>query len=155
MKKILIVTHSSDDGINYEICKLIRDHLEKSFDSIILNNPTLLNSDQLLSNEGTHIYEKIIFVIPEWNGSIPWTFKKMIDDSGWPSNFKNSNIVLIGTSNTTFGNLMGINHMSHILEFCGASVTQKKVYVPKVGESLQRQTDVIVFQSYLDSIFNH
>ena len=70
-------------------------------------------------------------IVPEWNSSFPWTFKKMIDDSGYPSYFKGKEILLIGTSNTTFGNVVGVNHLANILEWIGAKVGDK-VFVPHI-----------------------
>jgi NAD(P)H-dependent FMN reductase len=57
----------------------------------------------------------------------------MIDDSGYPSAFEGKQILLIGTSNTTFGNIVGINHLSHILDWLGAAILEK-VCIPFIQE---------------------
>jgi NAD(P)H-dependent FMN reductase len=71
-------------------------------------------------------------VVPEWNGSFPFMFKQVIDNSGYPSSFDGKDILLIGTSDSSFGNLMGITHLSHILEWCGAEVYSKRVCIPNI-----------------------
>lgn len=124
---LAIITHTTDNGINHlqamEVINVIRSKFKiiKKFYS-----PLDVTEDDLED------VEKIIMIVPEWNGSFPYTFKQMIDNSGWPSFFKEKQILLIGTSNTTFGNIVGLIHLQYILEFCGAKVYNQKIAVPNV-----------------------
>lgn len=122
--KILILTQSSVDGMNYQLGK----------ECSTLCGDNLIHLDNCSSFPASSIrdYDKIIMIIPEWNGSFPFTFKKLIDDSGYPSEFSGISILLIGTSDTTFGNIMGLNHIQYILELCGARVWSKKVSIPHI-----------------------
>lgn len=124
---VLLVTHSSNTGLNFrqimEVENLIRGK------DIEISKITELDKPEKIEIGNV---DKIIMIVPEWNGSFPWTFKKMIDDSGWPSKFQDKEILLMGTSNSSFGNIMGITHLQHILEWCDARVYHKKICIPNI-----------------------
>lgn len=126
MKRALIITHSSDGGLNFrqamEIYNLINNRAEVK----VKIAPMSVNNDDLNGADA------IIMIVPEWNISFPFSFKELIDASGYPSRFKDKPILLIGTSNTTFGNVMGITHLQQILEWVGANVWNKKVCIPHI-----------------------
>jgi NAD(P)H-dependent FMN reductase len=123
MKKILILTQSSVDGMNYSLAKECQGIIEGGAD---IKNCSDFDS-HTISN-----YTHVIMVVPEWNGSFPFMFKQVIDNSGYPSSFDGKDILLIGTSDSSFGNLMGITHLSHILEWCGAEVWSKRVCIHNI-----------------------
>ncbi len=126
-KKILIITHSSLNGLNERQATECANVIGfEHFDITRTSNPLDFGKHHLDC-------DKIIMIVPEWNTSFPWTFKKMIDDSGYPSYFKGKEILLMGTSNTTFGNIVGINHLHNILEWIGAKVCGK-VCVPNIDK---------------------
>tara|TARA_Y100000385_G_scaffold288616_1_gene355664 strand:- start:137 stop:607 length:471 start_codon:yes stop_codon:yes gene_type:complete len=130
--KTLILTHSTPTGINYQLCEDILSISERVIDTQIQMVTSITEKD-------LEDVDKIIMVIPEWNGSIPWTFKKMIDDSGWPSCFLKKQILLIGTANTSFGNVTGVSHMNQILEWIGAKTYHKKVYIPEIKKYIEER----------------
>lgn len=123
--KTLILTHSTPTGINYKVCEDIKEMISNENETDIL---------MVVEAEKPHFEDvnKIIMIIPEWNGSIPWTFKKLIDDSGWPSFFLGKQVLLIGTANTSFGNVTGVSHINQILEWIGSKTFHKKVYIPDI-----------------------
>jgi NAD(P)H-dependent FMN reductase len=125
---ILIITHSSETGINQlqsTECANVIGFTNHNIKRIL--NPEDVTKQDIEEND------RIIMIVPEWNSSFPWTFKKMIDDSGYPSYFEDKNIFLVGTSNTTFGNIVGINHLANILEWVGARVVER-VCVPHIQD---------------------
>lgn len=126
--KILIITHSLPMGINNKQSTECANVIGFTNHEIkFANDPTTVEREDILSAD------KIVMVVPEWNCSFPWSFKKMIDDSGYPSSFEGKPIFLIGTSTTTFGNIVGINHLTHILDWLGAPVLER-VCIPKIDE---------------------
>lgn len=141
---VTLITHSSDNGLNFrqmmEIMNIIGwdgIKIQSFIDPLKVSHLDILQSD------------KIIMIVPEWNGSIPWTFKKMIDDSGWPSSLSNKDILLIGTSSTTFGNVMGISHLQHILEWIGGKVYHKRLCIPQIDEKFNNNN--IIVNDYVNS----
>jgi len=133
--KILIITQSSSTGINQSIANdceaIIIDSFKSIIDSIVIDIVNCNQVNSTLINEA----DKIIMIVPEWNGSFPFMFKEMIDNSGYPSNFNDKEILLIGTSNTTFGNIIGINHLQYVLSWVGAKVFDKKVFIPNLDRN--------------------
>lgn len=131
MKKFLIITHSKT-GYNFlqaeEISKIL---LDLGFESIIKETP------ESIVEWDIKFARKIIMIVPEWNGSFPYSFKKMIDDSGYPSFFKGKEVLLIGTSSGNFGNIMGITHLQYVLEWVGAKVFNQKICVPEIGKKFE------------------
>lgn len=123
MKKVLILTQSSTDGMNYKLAKECQE--------IIQSQSEIRNCSDFDGHEISN-YDHIIMIVPEWNGSFPFMFKQMIDNSGYPSSFDGKNVMLIGTSDTSFGNIMGITHLQHILEWMGAEVFSKRVCIPNI-----------------------
>ncbi len=125
---VLIITHSSVNGLNERQateCANIIGFTNHNIKRIL--GPCDVTKQDIKDAD------KIIMIVPEWNSSFPWTFKKMIDDSGYPSWFIGKEILLIGTSNTTFGNIVGINHLDLVLEWIGAKVSGK-ICVPHIDK---------------------
>lgn len=129
--KYLIISESGQYGLNRRLAEKIatRLRLEHGAESVYVNASEFDRSN--------YAFEKMIFVIPEWNGSYPFMFKQVVDNSEWPSLLEKKKILLIGTSNGKFGNLMGVNHFEYTLNYVGSSVYTKKVYVPKLTENLE------------------
>jgi NAD(P)H-dependent FMN reductase len=125
MKKVLILTQSSIEGMNYKLAKECQGILEE-IHSEIRNCQDFERAITLLE------YSHIIMIVPEWNGSFPFMFKQVIDNSGYPSSFDGKNVLLIGSSSSSFGNIMGITHLQHILEWCGAEVFSKRICIPNI-----------------------
>ena len=123
MKKVLILTQSSVDGMNYKLAKECQE---------VMNVPSEIKNCSDFDEHTISNYDHFIMIVPEWNGSFPFLFKKVIDNSGYPSSFDGKKIMLIGTSDTTFGNILGITHLLHILEWCGAEVFSKRVCIPNL-----------------------
>lgn len=130
--KLLVITQSNIGGLNRTIantCSYMAEHI--CHDS--LRKVTVANASEFPPTEVSE-YTHVIMVVPEWNGSFPYTFKSLIDGSGYPSSFKKKKILLVGTSDTTFGNIMGISHLEHILEWLGSFVDSKRICIPRIKE---------------------
>ena len=126
--KILIITQGTQTGANYELSVKIAEFLSSQFDSN--TEIRIENADEMSTDRWKEIDPiKTLMVVPEWNGSFPYTFKKMIDESGYPSFFADEEVLLIGTSNSPFGNLMGVEHLAFVLRRCHARVHHRSFYV--------------------------
>ena len=141
--KISIITQSSYEGVNYGICERIKEAITESNNNLVLifENPEKVDEKSVLSSD------RIIMVVPEWNRSFPFTFKKMIDDSGWPSFFKNKEVMLVGTSNTGYGNVLGTQHLMQILQFCDSKVYPKLLTIPLIKERLEKDLPRVIVES--------
>jgi putative NADPH-quinone reductase len=88
---ILVLTQSSNTGQNYLLAQDCQT-LIKHFSEI---EADIKNFDDDIDLD---LYDKILMIVPEWNRSIPYTLKSLIDNSGWPSEFKGKEVWMIGTS---------------------------------------------------------
>ncbi|MCP3658788.1 MAG: NAD(P)H-dependent oxidoreductase [Bacteroidetes bacterium] len=71
--------------------------------------------------------EKIVFIIPEYNGSFPGVLKVFIDALSWPSELKNKKCALIGISSGYQGCSVGLSHFTDILHYIEAIVLPMKL----------------------------
>ena len=129
---ILILTQSSKTGANYKIaedCKKLIEHFGKSAEIKNFNEEIDIQE-----------YESFIMIVPEWNRSIPFTLKSLIDNSGWPSAFNNKDVYMIGTSGSIGGNMIGISHLTDILDYIGAHVRTPKIYIEHI-QSFDRESE--------------
>ena len=135
----LLLTQSGADGNN----QLILDDIEtiiKAYDEhshITKHNFSDLfpTRTELEVNDA----DTIVMVVPEWNGSIPYTLKQAIDQSGWPSYFKGKDIVLIGTCGSAESDFEGIKHLRYILNYIGANVNTSGVFFKGLSKSLPKE----------------
>ena len=123
---ILLLTQSSNTGANYLLaqdCKKLIEHFGKQAE--------IKNFDDEINIED---YESFFMIVPEWNRSIPYTLKSLIDNSGWPTKFNNKDIYLIGSSGGIGGNMIGISHLTDILDYIGAHVRTPKIYIEHIKD---------------------
>jgi chromate reductase len=131
MKTILVITHTAEGGLNFRQAMECLNLIGSNYNTEVRKNP------MSVSNEDLKNADFVIMIVPEWNGSFPFSFKELIDASGYPSRFSEKRILLIGTSNTSFGNIMGITHLQHILNWIGANVYHKRICVPHIDKKFE------------------
>ena len=86
--------------------------------------------DQFVAN-----VDRFIFVVPEYNGSIPGVCKTFID-AVWPDHFKDKKAALVGLSSGRAGNLRGLDHLTGILHYLNVMVLPKKVNIVHIHDQL-------------------
>lgn len=75
--------------------------------------------------------QKLVFVVPEYNGSLPGVLKAFIDGLDYPHSFKNKKCALVGLSSGIQGGSMALSHLTDIFHNCGMNVLANK---PKLGK---------------------
>jgi NAD(P)H-dependent FMN reductase len=95
--------------------------------------------------------QKIVFVVPEYNGSFPGVVKLFIDGisiNEYPKNLGGSHVALIGVSSGRAGNLRGLDHLTSIVNHMGGLVIPNKLPLSNVnalfnedGEMVHEPTD--------------
>lgn len=130
--KNLIIHHSSDTGFGSKISREIYDLLDG--DTIIRSAPQIISDlDKLEIEILIKEHSRIVFVMPEFNGSFPSAFKQIVDSSGWPSAFENKPMYLVGFSGGWSRNIMGVNHMKYILDYVKADTYKESAYFTIIG----------------------
>lgn len=85
--------------------------------------------------------EKLIFVIPEYNGSFPGMLKVFID-AIHPKTFKGKKAALMGVSTGRAGNLRGMDHLTDILHYLEVEVMSLKVPFSRVHTLLDEKGNI-------------
>jgi chromate reductase, NAD(P)H dehydrogenase (quinone) len=90
---------------------------EKNIDSkvLALDEHNVYERDEafvIMENEYLKTAEKIIFVLPEYNGSFPGVLKMMIDNSDVKTAWPNKKALLVGVASGRAGNLRGLEHLT-------------------------------------------
>jgi chromate reductase len=79
--------------------------------------------------------EKIVFIVPEYNGSFPGVLKAFIDGLEFPDSFNNKKCALVGISAGAMGGALALSHLTDILNYLGMHVLAIKPRLPRI-ESL-------------------
>ena len=75
--------------------------------------------------------DKVVFVLPEYNGSFPGVVKAFIDGLKYPGSFSNKKAALVGLSSGVQGAVFAMSHMTDILNYLGVQVLALK---PKLAQ---------------------
>ena len=83
-------------------------------------------------NEAT----KVIFVIPEYNGSYPGILKTFIDALPYPNTLKGKKAALSGISSSGNSAVLALSHFTDVLHYLGCTVCCDKVRIPGIENIL-------------------
>ena len=70
--------------------------------------------------------EKLVFVVPEYNGSFPGILKTFIDGLAYPSPMRDKKCALVGLSSGTQGGSIALSHLTDVLNYLGTHVLALK-----------------------------
>jgi chromate reductase, NAD(P)H dehydrogenase (quinone) len=82
---------------------------------------------------------KIIFISPEYNGSIPGVLKSMFDISEYKKVWWGKKALLVGVSTGRSGNVRGMEHLTSILNYLKVVVHPNKLPISSVDRLLNPQ----------------
>src|SRR5688572_4488224 len=81
--------------------------------------------------------KKVIFIAPEYNGSIPGVLKTMLDISDYKKVWWGKKALLVGISTGRSGNVRGMDHLTSILNFMKVVVHPNKLPISIVDKLMQ------------------
>jgi NAD(P)H-dependent FMN reductase len=84
----------------------------------------------------------MIFILPEYNGSIPGVLKLMIDLSDHRSVWQGKKALLTGISTGRAGNLRGMEHLTGILNYLKVIVHPNKLPISSVDRLLNGEGEI-------------
>ena len=96
-----------------------------------------------IENEFLIPSEKLIFVAPEYNGSIPGVLKAFIDACDVKKCFYFKKAALVGVSDGRSGNSRGMDHLTQILLHLKITVLPMRTHVSNVDTHLNDQKKII------------
>ncbi len=80
--------------------------------------------------------DKLIFIIPEYNGSYPGVLKSLIDNSDTQNTWHFKKALLTGVSSGRAGNLRGMDHLSDVLHYLKMNVHFNKLPISSVNKMI-------------------
>ena len=80
---------------------------------------------------------KLVFVVPEYNGSFPGVLKAFIDGFKYPEGIRDKKGAMIGVSSGVQGSLIAMSHLTDIFNYLGMHVLALK---PKLS-GIERNFD--------------
>ena len=89
--------------------------------------------------------EKLIFVVPEYNGSYPGIFKLFIDAisiRNYKANFMEKKVLLIGVASGRAGNLRGLDHLTTSLNYLKMNIFPNRFPIANVEEVLNKKGEI-------------
>jgi len=123
------------------VSRLFLDEIEFDFirpDMYSEHSESLINIQQNYFDPAT----KVLFVIPEYNGSIPGILKLLIDALDVRSAFRNKKATIVGVATGRAGNLRGLDHLMSILQHMQVNVMPGSVPISKVAELINNDGTV-------------
>jgi NAD(P)H-dependent FMN reductase len=91
---------------------------------------------ELMENQKLLPAGKIIFIVPEYNGSIPGVLKTMLDLSEYKKTWQWKKALLVGISTGRAGNVRGLEHLTSILNYMKVVVHPNKLPISSVHKLL-------------------
>lgn len=82
---------------------------------------------------------KFVFVVPEYNGSIPGVLKVMFDISNYKDTWYGKKAMMTGIATGRAGNLNGMEHLTSILHYLNIVVHPNKLPISSVDKLLNAQ----------------
>ena len=116
--------------------------------------------DKAGKNEQFNVYRevmnrssKIVFIIPEYNGSFPGVLKVFLDGLDRSKALTDKKSGLLGISAGDQGAGLALSHFTDILNYCGTHVLGYRLRIPGVGNNMT--DNKITNPAYLDKIQKH
>jgi NAD(P)H-dependent FMN reductase len=106
--------------------------------------------------EATHL----IFIVPEYNGSLPGILKLWIDAFTYGL-FAGKQAALVGLAAGMFGNVRGLDHLSGILNYLQVSILPFRIHLAKADQLLRSERGFRVpsvlslIEEQVRLLFNH
>jgi len=84
------------------------------------------------------VAEKMLWVVPEYNGSFPGVVKVLVDALPRVA-LSSKRIALVGVSSGQFGNLRGLEHLNGVLNYCQSVVMPYRAHYMKIEDWVNAQ----------------
>lgn len=94
---------------------------------------------------------KLLFFVPEYNGSFPGVLKAFIDGLRYPDSFRGKKAALVGVSAGVLGNNTGLSHFGDILSYMGCNTLALRVQLGLINKHFDGTTfSFEVYTKFID-----
>ncbi|MDX2190465.1 MAG: NAD(P)H-dependent oxidoreductase [Bacteroidota bacterium] len=81
--------------------------------------------------------QKYVFIVPEYNGSLPGVLKVFIDGLKFPGTFKNKKAALVGLSAGVQGGALALSHLNDIISYLMGNVLGNRVKLMSIEKNMK------------------
>lgn len=138
----LIASKTSEKILLYTLENLPPD----LYGSPMYHKETLASSFHAVEEEYLIPADKLIFVIPEYNGSFPGILKLFIDACSVRSKmsiFKNKKAALVGVATGRAGNIRGLEHFTSVMMFMGVTVLPSLLPISAFNKMVDAEKNIV------------
>ncbi len=103
-----------------------------------------------LQEEAFFPADKLIVIVPEYNGGVSGIFKWLIDAISIrekDKNFKGKKVCLVGVASGRAGNLRGLDYLSSCLQYLGMTVFSHKLPLSQIGKVIKEDGTIDDFSA--------
>lgn len=103
------------------------------------------DSKDMLEIESKYLIpaDKIVIIMPEYNGSFPGILKLMMDNNDIKKCWWYKKAMLVGVADGRGGNLRGIEHMTNILHYLKVHVLYNKLPLSRINDELSESGELL------------
>jgi len=94
--------------------------------------------------------QKLVFILPEYNGSYPGVLKTFIDGLEWPDTFRHKKCALIGFSSGVQGGSDALSHLTDVFHYMGMHVMALKLKLGQIEKNSILEPFSITNEIYLN-----
>ncbi len=95
--------------------------------------------------------EKLVFIVPEYNGSFPGILKSFIDGLKYPEGVKDKKAAMVGISSGVQGGVLAMAHLTDIFNYLGMNVLALK---PKLAGIESNFSNGTITNEIYDQLLN-
>ncbi|MGN6567887.1 MAG: NADPH-dependent FMN reductase, partial [Flavipsychrobacter sp.] len=138
----IISCTNRQDSMTLKVAQLYYDILSAKTENVrllsLLGKNVYERNNELKQIEAEYLIpaEKIVFVMPEYNGSFPGVLKLMMDNSDIKKCWWHKKAMLVGVADGRGGNLRGIEHMTNILHYLKMHVLYNKMPLSRINDEI-------------------
>jgi chromate reductase, NAD(P)H dehydrogenase (quinone) len=90
--------------------------------------------------------EKIVFIVPEYNGSFPGVLKAFLDGLEFPGSLQGKTGALVGLASGQMGGALALSHLTDVLHYMGMMVLPVKPRLPRISK-------ILIDRKFADAIY--
>lgn len=133
MEQIMVINGTTrENNISQIFSKYYYEELTKKCIGTTLIYP---DADPKVVENHLQYCNKVIFVIPEYNGSFPGQLKLLIDTMNMKS-FNDKKIMFTGISAGRNGNVRGVDHLTDVMLYLKAIPFHDRIYLSQINDHL-------------------
>lgn len=86
--------------------------------------------------------DRLVFIVPEYNGSYPGVLKAFIDGFPYPSPLSGKRIAMVGVSSGVQGGALAMSHLNDVFAYLHADVVGVRVRLMQINKHLSEDGQI-------------